>query len=133
MIDQVIKLAEIVIPPHSSLSGKTIRDINFREKYHLTVISIWRSNQPVHTGLSDLSLQTGDALLVQGTANQIRLLHDDPDLVLLEEDPDAVLAPGKTYLALGITLVTLVIAAIGWIPVAEVVWRAPFCWWSPAA
>lgn len=121
VIDQVIKLAEIVIPPHSSLSGKTIRDINFREKYHLTVISIWRSNQPVHTGLSDLSLQTGDALLVQGTANQIRLLHDDPDLVLLEEDPDAVLAPGKTYLALGITLVTLVIAAIGWIPVAEIV------------
>lgn len=121
VIDQVIKLAEIVIPPHSSLSGKTIRDINFREKYHLTVISIWRSNQPVHAGLADISLQTGDALLVQGTANQIRLLHEDPDLVLLEEDPDAVLAPGKTYLALGITLVTLVIAAIGVIPVAEVV------------
>lgn len=121
VIDHIIKLAEVVITPHSSLSGKNLRDINFREKYHLTVISIWRSNQPVHTGLADLSLQTGDALLVQGTANQIRLLHDDPDLVLLEEDPDAVLAPGKTYLAFGITLATLVIAATGLIPVAEVI------------
>lgn len=121
VVNHVIKLAEVVIPPHSTLTGKTLRDIKFREKYHLTVIAVWRSNQPVHTGLADLSLQTGDALLVQGTASRILLLHNDPDLVLLEEDPDAVLAPGKTYLAFGITLLTLIIAAVGILPVAEVV------------
>lgn len=121
VVNQVIKLAEVVIPPHSSLTGKTLRDLNFRDKYHLTVVAIWRSNQPIHTDLANLSLQTGDALLVQGTARRIRLLHEDPDLVLLEEDPDAVLAPGKTYLALGITLVTLIVAAVGIAPVAEVV------------
>ncbi|MHB1481030.1 MAG: SLC13 family permease, partial [Bellilinea sp.] len=54
-------------------------------------------------------------------ARRIQLLHGDPDLILLEEDPDAVLAPGKIYLALGITLLTLVIAAIGVVPVAEVI------------
>jgi len=121
VVNEVIKLAELILPPHSTMIGKTLRDLNFREKYHLTVVAIWRSNCPVEEDLADLRLQAGDALLVQGTARRIRLLHGDPDIVLLEEDPDAVLAPGKIYLALGITLVALVTAATGLVPVAETI------------
>jgi len=121
VVNQVIKLAEVIIPPHSTITGKSLRELEFRERYHLTVVAIWRENTPIQTDLTDIPLLTGDALLVQGTARRIRLLHGDPDLILLEEDPDAVLAPGKIFLALGITLVTLVIAAIGVVPVAEVI------------
>jgi di/tricarboxylate transporter len=49
------------------------------------------------------------------------LLHGDADLVLLEEDPDAILEPGKIYLAVGITLASLIVAAIGVVPVPVVI------------
>jgi len=121
VVNEVIKLAEVIIPPHSSMNGKTLRDLTFREKYHLTVIAVWRGACPVEGPLADLQLQAGDALLVQGTARRIRLLQGDADLVLLEEDPDAILEPGKIYLAVGITLASLVIAATGVVPVPVVI------------
>ena len=121
VVNEVIKLAEVIIPPHSSMNGKTLRDLNFREKYHLTVIAVWRGTCPVEGALADLQLQAGDALLVQGTARRIRLLHGDADLVLLEEDPDAILEPGKIYLAVGITLAALIVAATGALPVPVVI------------
>jgi len=37
--------------------------------------------------------------------------------LLLEQDPDAILRPRKTRLAAGITLVTLIVAAMAWLPV----------------
>ena len=39
-----VGLSEIVLSPHSSMDGKTLRQINFREKYGLTVMAIlaWR-------------------------------------------------------------------------------------------
>lgn len=120
-VNEVVRIAEVVIPPHSSLIGKTLRDLAFREKHHVTVVAIWHANQPIYTGLADVAIQAGDALLIQGTAHRISLLRGETDLALLEEDPDAVLAPGKLYLAIGITLATLVIAAIGFFPVAETI------------
>ena len=121
VINEVVKLAEVIIPPHSSVNGKTLRDLNFREKYHLTVIAVWRGTCPVEEPLVDLQLQAGDALLVQGTARRIRLLHGETDLVLLEEDPDAILEPGKIYLAVGIMLASLIIAATEVVPVPVVI------------
>ena len=40
-------IAEIVLAPHSSLEGKTLREVHLREKTGLTVLALWRS------GLSD--------------------------------------------------------------------------------
>jgi len=120
-VNEVVKIAEVVIPPHSTIIGKTLRDLAFREKHHLTVVAIWHANQPIYTGLADVPIQAGDALLVQGTAHRISLLRAETDMALLEEDPDAVLAPGKLSLGIGITLVTLVVAAIGTFPVPETI------------
>lgn len=71
-------------------------------------------------GLADFPLRFGDALLVQGSPLQMRLLNDDRDFILLEEDPDAVLQPRKAGRAAAILFLVLGIAAFGWLPVAEV-------------
>lgn len=115
--DESHPLAEILITPHSRLIGKTIRDIDFRDHYGLSVISIWHGGKPVETDCSDLILQFGDALLVAGTAIRIHHLRSDEDLVVLEEDPDAVLMPRKGLITILITLATLTIAALDILPV----------------
>ncbi len=116
-----ITLAELVISPHSSLIGRTLKEIRFRDKYHLNVVAVWRSGDAISSGLSDLKLRFGDALLVQGLASVIHAMTDHSDLLLLEENPDAVLKPGKLWLALAIMVVTLGIATLGYLPVAQVV------------
>ncbi len=119
--DEAHPLAEIILSPHSRLIGKTIKDIKFRDSYSLNVVGVWRGGKPLHSGYAEISLQFGDALLVQGPASQIHNLQENADLVLLEEDPDAVMFPKKGIITLAITLVTLTIAALGILPVALVV------------
>ncbi len=84
-------------------------------------MAVWRSGDAISSGLSDLKLRFGDALLVQGLASVIHAMTDHSDLLLLEENPDAVLKPGKLWLALAIMVVTLGIATLGYLPVAQVV------------
>lgn len=113
--------AEVVISPHSQLIGKSIKEIMFRERYSLNIIALWREGNPIHADLSNLVLRFGDALLVQGPASQIHDLQGNSDLLLLQEDPDAILLPRKGAIAIVITLVTLVTAALDILPVAQVV------------
>jgi len=120
LTDESHPFAEILISPHSRLIGKTLRDTNFRDRYGLNVVGIWRGGKPVESDHPELPLQFGDALLVTGPALQVRNLRNSDDLVVLEEDPDAVLLPRKGLLTLIITLATLFIAAIGIAPVALV-------------
>ncbi|MCX6069609.1 MAG: SLC13 family permease [Chloroflexi bacterium] len=114
----VAVLGEIVLSPRTSTAGKTLRELHFRETYGLNVLALWRRNKPVVEGISEMPLEPGDALLVQGSAARFSLLRDQRDFLLLEEDPDAILRPRKARLAAVITLVTLVMAAMGWLPVS---------------
>lgn len=114
-------IAEIVISPHSRFIGKTLKDLNFRDRFHLNVLAIWRGNDSIKSNLPDIHLQGGDGLLVQGNASQIRLIRAEPDLVLLEEDPDAVINPQKQKMAAAITIITLAIAALGYLPISLVI------------
>jgi len=118
--NETYPMAEIVISPHSRLIGKTIRESSFREQYSVNIIGIWRGGKPYLANLSNLVVQFGDALLVQGPALQIHNLKENSDLILLQEDPDAVLLPRKGLTAILITIVTLTIAALDILPVALV-------------
>jgi len=113
-------LSELVLPPHSKLVGKTLRDVNFREKFNLTVLALWRAGKPIHMGFASLPLQVGDGLLVQGTAANLRMLFRERDFLILEEDPEGILRPQKARLATIIGAVTLLVAITGWLPIAIV-------------
>jgi di/tricarboxylate transporter len=114
-------IAEVIIGPHSGFIGKTLGEIKFRDKFQLNVLAIWRGSDSIKSDLPDLPLQGGDALLIQGQAKLIRLIRNVPDLVLLDEDPDAVINPQKQKIAIVITVISLFIAAWGYLPIALVV------------
>jgi di/tricarboxylate transporter len=120
MADENIILGEVALSPRAVVAGKTLKEIHFRDKYRLSVVAIWREGQSLREGLADIPLKFGDALLVQGSPIQMRLLRDDRDFILLEEDPDAVLQPQKARSASAILILVLGIAAVGWLPVAEI-------------
>ena len=57
-------IAEIVIPPDSSLIGKNVREIELRKRYDATVLTIFRADDVIDSGIAELSLQSGDTLVV---------------------------------------------------------------------
>jgi di/tricarboxylate transporter len=118
--DESVMLSELAVSPRASIAGHSLSEIHFREKYHLSVLAIWREGRPIHEGLADAPLRFGDALLVQGAPSRVRLLRDEQDFLLLEEDPEAVWKPRRAWLASLITVCALGIAALGWFPVPEV-------------
>jgi di/tricarboxylate transporter len=79
-------MVEVILSPRSSLGGKTLQDILFRNKYGVSVLAIWHGNRPYRTGLSDLPLQNGDALLCYGRLERFELLAKEPDFVVMRMD-----------------------------------------------
>lgn len=78
-----VGVGEVSLTPRSELVGKTLSDINFREKYGLQVLALWREGKPVRTGLANIPFKFGDALLLFGSKKQFNLIQEDPDFVLL--------------------------------------------------
>ncbi len=113
-----VTLGELVISPHAALLGKTLCEIEFRRKYNLNVLAIWREGQPVRSNITALPLRPGDALLVQGAWDKITDLTADPNLMLLEEDEDAVRNPRRILMAVIITAGVVLTAALDWAPIS---------------
>jgi di/tricarboxylate transporter len=120
IVNEESTVAEIALAPHSNYSGKTLREIHFREKYNLSVMALWRKGKPVQFDLASLPLRVGDGLLVRGPLKNLRMLYQERDFIILEEDEDAIPRPKKARLAGWIGLVTLAIAITGWYPIALV-------------
>jgi len=110
---RVVEVVEAMLAPRSRLLGKTLRESHFREKYGVSVLAIWRGDEEIFTGLPDLELTFGDALLLQGTRKKLAVLADDPDLILLMSREDvAITVPNKGLAALMIFAATLLFAAL---------------------
>jgi di/tricarboxylate transporter len=116
---EVVGIAEVILSPHSRLVGKTLADIQFREKYQVSVLAILRDGRPRRTALVELPLRFGDTLLVQGPRQYLRILQREPDFVVLGDlEAAPAIRVKKAPLAVGLMLVMLVPVIVGWLPIA---------------
>lgn len=79
-----VRVVEAILAPRSTLQGSTLREIGFREKYGMSVLAIWREGRPRRTALGDIRIQHGDALLIQGDRERLRMLRRNPDFIVLD-------------------------------------------------
>lgn len=110
-------LMEATIAPHSKLEGRSLREINFRERYGVSVVGLWRDGDAVKFGLADVKLKFGDALLMQGQWNQLQLLKDEPDILLLNEIETHV-DTSKSKIAVTILLLTIFLMVSKLVPIS---------------
>lgn len=108
-----IEVVEAMLAPRSRFLGKSLRESHFREKYGISILAIWRGDQEIFTGLADIELNFGDALLLQGTRAKLAVLSDDPDMILLmSREVAEITVPNKGLVALMIFAATLIFAAV---------------------
>jgi di/tricarboxylate transporter len=70
-------MVEVLVPPRSRLVGHTLSELNFRDRYGVTVLGIKRMGEPLTGDLREIKLQFSDTLLVEGTWQKIGLLRDE--------------------------------------------------------
>ena len=114
------QIAEIAVIQGSPLRGKTFSEISFSDRYGIIILAIHRAGKRLQKGLDSISnvrLQAGDILLVQGPREQIASLKKEKDLLVLDATVDLPFTK-KAPLALLIMLTIIVTAAFGWMPIA---------------
>lgn len=93
--NQEIGLAEVLLPPESHLIGKTLPELHFGSRYHLSVLGIQRpgANEPL--ALKTTPLRFGDILLVQGPWETILALRKQRRDFVIMGQPESMLGPAN--------------------------------------
>ncbi len=112
---------EVTLAPHSQLAGKTLRELDFRRRYGLQVISIWREGRAHRSHLRNFTLEFGDAVLLAGPRDRIAALSDDSDFLVLSRaayEETASQTPGRALLASAIMFAVVASVLAGWLSIA---------------
>ncbi len=112
-----VGVVEAAVAPRSALAGKTLRDLAFRKKYGLQVIAIWREGKAIREDLADEALRFGDAILLQGSWENIRQLAANDDFVVLSQTAQTARKTKKAPYALGGLFLMVAMVVTGFQPI----------------
>lgn len=106
--------SEVVLIPQSRAEGQSLRELNFRSRYGMTVVAIRREGRSYRTDLADMKLRQGDSILAMGGDERLRLLRASPDFLLIESDPsDQPTNWRQAAMIIAISLAAIVASILG--------------------
>eukprot|EP00172_Hildenbrandia_rubra_P000925 Plantae.Rhodophyta-Hildenbrandia_rubra.ctg15237.p1 GENE.Plantae.Rhodophyta-Hildenbrandia_rubra.ctg15237~~Plantae.Rhodophyta-Hildenbrandia_rubra.ctg15237.p1 ORF type:complete len:526 (-),score=77.40 Plantae.Rhodophyta-Hildenbrandia_rubra.ctg15237:1518-3095(-) len=79
------RLVELVIGPSSVLTGRSVKESNFRSRYNGAIIAVHRRGERVKEKIADIVLQSGDTLLVETGEDFAELHRRNGDFALVSE------------------------------------------------
>ena len=105
-----VQVFEATLMPNSSIRGKSLKQINFRDQYDLTVLAIWRHGKVLVKRLGDVVLQSGDVLLLKGSKQRITDFRQSDPFIVLEPVHVERQRREKIPIMLGIMALVLILA-----------------------
>ncbi|MGI9271166.1 MAG: SLC13 family permease [Woeseiaceae bacterium] len=113
-----LTLMDATLDPRSRLAGRSVGELNFRERYGIELAGIWREGQTLGADFTNEQLQIGDALLLLGPRDRLRLLSSDSDFLILtplgQEPPDTRRAPLAAFIMAGVVVAVM----LGYAPIS---------------
>ncbi len=114
--DQV--MAEVMVPPASPMVGRTLERIGFRYRHGCIVLGIERRSRMLRRRITEIPLEAGDVLLIQGRDSDIKALRNNRDVLLMEWSAAALPSVHHAKRAIAIFLCVVAAAASGVLPIA---------------
>ncbi len=108
-----IHFAEVLVPRRSRGAGATLRRLALRARFGVSAIALRRHGAALHAPIASVRLQPGDMLLVQGTSEQLKRLHEESSLVLLGAVDVPRVRHHRRRLAVAIMAGVVVLPALG--------------------
>lgn len=112
------KLFEVLIPANSTLTGITVKDVKFRQRYGLVVVAIHRSEKRITQKIGSVVLEVGDLLLVQGLPDSFKDFHDHHNLIVLHEHTHNPNRLKKGYITIALFIAAVVVSSLGLAPLS---------------
>jgi len=114
------QIAEIVVVEGSRYAGRTLEGLRFTDNYGLIALALHRSGKDLHrfhSEISDIKLEGGDVLLVQGARSEISEMKKAKEFLVLDSTTDVPYTV-KAPLAMGIMIAIVAFSALGILPIA---------------
>jgi di/tricarboxylate transporter len=96
---------EVVVGPRSAFAGKSLKEINFQDRYHVTPLSVYRQEETYRAHIDDIVIQVGDVIELHGTWKRLTVLHKEGGLLFSLPSDAEEMRPEKALWA-GLWLVT---------------------------
>jgi di/tricarboxylate transporter len=113
-----LTLLDATLHPRSTLAGRKVGELNFRERYGIELAGIWREGETIGAELAAETLQIGDGLLLLGPRDRLQLLSSDTDFLVLsplgQKPPDTRRAPLAAFIMFGVVLSVM----LGYAPIS---------------
>lgn len=77
-------LVEVMVTPGSSMIDLNLEEIGFRFRYRCIVLGIQRRSRMILARMTEIRLDAGDVLLIQGRKEDVDALRESRDVVLME-------------------------------------------------
>ncbi len=117
LISRDTGLVEAILAPGASIEGKTLQQLNFREKYGLIVLALWRRGKAYRSNLKDKTLAFGDAILLFGPVKKLQMLGRESDFIVLSRIAQEKPRTEKMPVSLSILAAILFLVVMGWVPI----------------
>ncbi len=112
-------LLEAVVTPNSDLEGRSMKAVDFRNRYGATALAIRRHGEDIREKIGHVRLRIGDELLILAPRRSLERLRRQRSFVILEELEVPVVKPLMAAISTGIVAGVVLIAAVGWFGIAE--------------
>ena len=89
---------EAIVPPHSDLTGHTMGELDFRDRYQVNPLAIYRGDEILVENINTTKLKTGDALLLAAPWEKFHILKKNTNLLFTEELRGESTVPEKVRL-----------------------------------
>ena len=106
-------IVEGLVPQGSELIGKSVKDVDFRNKFRAFVLAIRREGKTLREKIARIPLHFADALLIFVPKSRLDSLMASPDLALMHEHDIRIHKVKFWWLAIGVIPLIMMVAALG--------------------
>ena len=109
-------LSEAMVTPSSSLVGQTIENVSFRYRFDSVVIGLQRRSRMIRNRMTEIPLEPGDVLLIQGSKESIKNLRVHSDIMPMEWASTEIYKRDSANKSLFIFLAVIFLSALEFLP-----------------
>ena len=106
-------LMEGIIGPESTMTGKSLKELQFRQRFGVIILAVHRRGKNLQERFEDEKLAFGDTLLVQGPTDKIHGLFQRRDFINLSEPEVNTHRQSKAPIAIAALLLFMIFGALG--------------------
>ena len=110
------ELMEAVLGPGSLLLHKSIKQLNFRQRYGVIILAVHRMGVNLRERFEDMRFMMGDALLLEGPPEQMNQLFKERGFINLTKPKDTRPRTEKAPLAVALMGMVMVLGALSELP-----------------